>query len=178
VIGFLRFLGLMNAAVWFGAAVFFTFGVGAAPFSPEMKELLGPKTSAYFPGAIAQIFVARYFHLQFACGAVALLHLVGEWIYLGRTPRGLWLGLLISLISIGLLGGYWLQPKMKNLHTAKYAVNASAATRETADRSFRIWHGVSQGANLLMLAGLAIYLWRIANPPDPTRFVSTSNFRG
>ena len=68
MIGFLRFVGLMNAAVWFGAAIFFTFGIGAAAFSPEMKELLGPKNSPYFSGAIAQILIARYFHLQLLCG--------------------------------------------------------------------------------------------------------------
>jgi hypothetical protein len=50
--------------------------------------------------------------------------------------------------------------------------------RENADRSFRVWHGFSQVINLAMLAGLAIYLWRIGNPPNPARFVSTAKFRG
>ena len=178
MIGFLRFVGLMNAAVWFGAAIFFTFGIGPAAFSAEMKELLGAKNAPFFTGAIAQIMIARYFHLQLACSAVALLHLVGEWVYLGRTPRGLPLGLLIGLVVIGLVGGNLLQPKLKALHTTKYATNASLSTRETADRSFRVWHGISQGINLLMLTGLAIYLWKIGNPSDSTRFVSTSKFRG
>ena len=178
MIGFLRIVGLMNAAVWFGAAIFFTFGIGAAAFSPEMKELLGPKNSPYFSGAIAQILIARYFHLQLLCGVVALLHLIGEWIYLGRTPRGAWVALLIGLIMVALVGGYWLQPRMKALHTTKYAVNTSPTARENADRSFRVWHGFSQVINLAMLAGLAIYLWRIGNPPNPARFVSTAKFRG
>jgi len=82
--------------------------------------------------------VSRYFHLQLACGAVALLHLLGEWIYLGGPPRGPGLGLLIALVAAGLLGGCWLQPKMKELHTTKY-LSVSAVTRETADRSFRAW---------------------------------------
>ena len=72
MIGFLRIVGLLNAAVWFGAAVFFTFGVGLVPFSPEMKTLLGSNNAPYFSGAIAQIFIARYFHFQLACGAVAV----------------------------------------------------------------------------------------------------------
>jgi len=180
VIGFLRFVGLMNAAVWFGAAIFFTFGVGAAPFSSEMKELLGPKNAPYFSGAIAQVLVTRYFHLQLACGMVALLHLLAEWIYFGRTPQKRWLGLLIALVVTGLAGGYWLQPKMRELHKIKYGVGmkTSQAERDTADHSFRAWHGVAQGMNLLMLAGLAVYLWRVANPADPARFVSTTKFRG
>ena len=178
MIGFLRFVGLMNAAVWFGAAFFFTFGIGPAPFSGEMKELLGQKNAPYFSGAIAQILIARYFYFQLVCGTVALLHLVGEWVYLGRTPRGIPLGLLIGLVSVGLISGHFLQPKLKALHKTKYAVDASATARETAARSFRAWHGVSQGINLLLLAGLTVYLWKIGNPSDSTRFVSTSKFRG
>jgi hypothetical protein len=167
----------MNAAVWFGAAIFFTFGIGAAPFSEEMKTLLGNNNYPYFSGAIAQIFVARYFQLHMICGAVALLHLLGEWVYLGRTPQKLGLGLLMALIAAGFLGGYWLQPKMKRLHTIKYALKTSAQDREAADRSFRAWHGTSQAINLLVLCGLAFYLWRVANPADPARFVSTAKFR-
>jgi len=167
----------MNAAVWFGAAIFFTFGVGAAPFSEEMKALLGPNTSPYYRGAIAQILIARYFHLQLACSALAVLHLLGEWLYLGRAPRNFSVGLLAGLIVIALIGGYGFQPKMKELHSIKYSTNRTPAERETADRSFRGWHGTAQAINLLLVVGLAIYLWRTANPADPTRFVSTTKFR-
>ena len=41
MIGLLRFVGILNAAVWFGTAIFFSFGAGLVPFSPEMKTLLG-----------------------------------------------------------------------------------------------------------------------------------------
>src|SRR6266496_2641930 len=54
VIGFLRFLGILNAGVWLGAAIFFTFGAGPALFSQETQNLLGPKNYPYFSGAIAQ----------------------------------------------------------------------------------------------------------------------------
>jgi len=170
-------VGLINAAVWFGAAVFFTIGVGPAPFSEEMKQLLGPNTSPYYPGAIAQILIARYFHLQLACSAMAVLHLLAEWLYLGRAPRNFSVALLSGLVVLSLIGGYGLQPRMKELHSTKYAANRPAAERAAADRSFRAWHGAAQGINLLMLAGLALYLWRMANPSDPTRFVSTAKFR-
>ena len=168
----------MNAAVWFGAAIFFTFGIGAAPFSPEMKELLGPKNAPYFSGAIAQIFIARYFHLQLACGLVALLHLLAEWIYFGRTPQQASVGLLIILVMIGLVGGYWIQPRLKELHRTKYLVKTTQAQHDASEHSFRVWHGASQGLNLLMLAGLGLYLWRVANPCDSTRFLSATKFRG
>jgi hypothetical protein len=177
VIGFLRLVGLFNAAVWFGAAVFFTFGTGRAPFSPEMAALLGPKNYPYFSGAIAQLLIARYFQLQFICSAVALVHLLAEWLYLGRFPQRFQLGLLIGLCLTVLVGGCWLQPRLQRLHTVKYALNQRLEIREAAGRSFKAWHGVSMGVNLLLVAGLAVYLWRVANPSDATRFVSAVKFR-
>lgn len=176
MIGFLRFVGILNAAVWFGTAIFFSFGVGLAPFSHEMKSLLGPNNYPYFSGAIAQILIARYFQFQVACAFVAVLHLLAVWLYLGKRPHKFQAGLLVGLFAVSLLGGYWLQPKMKTLHATKYAVNNRPEVRLAADRSFRAWHGVSQVVNLLVMAGLTIYLWRSANPSDPTRFVSAAKF--
>jgi hypothetical protein len=100
-----------------------------------------------------------------------------QWLYLGRSPRKLWLGLLIGILSLSLIGGSWLQPKLRALHTTQYT-DPKPERRTAARASFRVWHGAAQGVNLLMLCGLALYLWRVANPPDPTRFVSTANFRG
>jgi len=176
VIGFLRFVGILNAGVWFGGAVFFTFGAGLAPFSQEMKTLLGPNNYPYFSGAIAQILIARYFHFQLICGVIAVLHLLAEGLYLGKHPRKLQVALLIGLCAAALAGGYWLQPKLKALHATKYSTTTRPEIREAAARSFRAWHGVSQVVNLLLVGGLAAYLWRAGNPSDPTRFVSALKF--
>ena len=169
-------MGILNAAVWLGGAIFFTFGAGLVPFSQEMKNLLGPNNYPYFSGAIAQILIARYFHFQIVCCVVAVLHLLAEWIYLGKFPQKLQAGLLIGLCAAALAGGYWLQPKLNALHAAKYGVNTRPEIREAAARSFRAWHGVSQVVNSLLVGGLAAYLWRAANPSDPTRFVSAVKF--
>lgn len=176
MIGFLRFVGVLNAAVWFGGSVLFTFAVGPAPFSAEMKSLLGPGNFPYFSGAIAQVLIARYFHLQVICAVVAVLHLLAEWLYLGKHPRKFQSGLLIGLCLAALVGGYWFQPKLKALHATKYGVNTRPEIRETVARSFKTWHGMSQVINVLAVAGLAAYLWRTANPSDPTRFVSSVKF--
>jgi hypothetical protein len=176
VIGFLRCVGLLNAAVWFGSAIFFTFGAGFIPFSQEMKSLLGPNNYPYFSGAIAQLYVARYFEFQVGCVIVAVLHLFAEWLYLGKYPQKLQAGLLAGLAAAALIGGFWLQPRLKALHAAKFGVNTRPEVREAATRSFRAWHGVSQVVNLLMVGGVAVYLWRAANPPSQTRFVSATRF--
>jgi len=143
-----------------------------------MKTLLEAKNYPYFSGAIAQILIGRYFNLQLLCGIIALLHLLAERLYFGKSPDALSLSLMTALLSITLLGGFWLQPKLKDLHTIRYRATTSVEIREAADQSFRTWHGVSQALNLLLIIGLGFHLWRVANPPDSTRFLITGKFRG
>jgi glycerol-3-phosphate acyltransferase PlsY len=177
VIGFLRFLGILNVGVWLGGAVFFTFGAALAIFSQETQNLLGPKNYSYFSGAIAQIVVARYFRLQMVCCVIALLHVLAEWLYCGKTPRKMRVSLLIGLVTISLFGDFGLQPILKKLREVKYSATATAAQREAASRSFGAWHGISQAVNLLMLAGLTLYLWRLTNPPEEPRFLNAAKIR-
>jgi len=177
VIEFLRFVGLMNAAVWFGATVFFAVGAGPAIFSQDMKHLLGENHYPYFSGAIAQIVIARYFHLQLVCSLVALLHAAAEWLYLGRPLQRFGLGLLLGLLFLSFVGGCGMQPRIKELHARKYALNYAPEVRESAAKSLRVWHGLAQVVNVVMLGGLAVYLWRVAHPVSTARFV-TAKFQG
>ena len=174
MIGFLRIVGLVNAAVWFGAAIFVTFFAGPAFFSDRMIHALADQR--YYAGAAAQVFLGRYFILHYVCSALAVAHLTAEWLYLGKYPQKLQVGLLIGLAAALLIGGGWLQPKMKVLHATKYGLKNRPEIRAAADHSFRAWHGVSQVINLLMVGGLTVYLWRATNPSDPTRFVSATKF--
>lgn len=166
----------MNAAVWLGAAMFFTFGAGPAFFSPEMQALLD-KNYPYYSGGVAQIVIARYFHWQLACSLIALVHLVAEWLYLGRTPPKFTAALLGVILCLGLAGGFFLQPKLKSLHQIKYSPAATPAQRSEAASSFRGWHGASQAMNLFVLLGITIYCWRTANPSDPTRILPAAKFK-
>ena len=176
MIGFLRCIGLLNAAIWFGAGIFFTFGAGPAIFSNDMQKLL----EAYYPsysGMIAQIVIARYFKLGITCAILAILHLLAEQFYFGRAPQKRWLSLLIGLFVLTLLGNFWLQPKLRHLHTNRYAVNAPAQVRAAAADSFQVWHGISQATNFLMLVGLGFYLVHVGNPGESTRFIGSGKFR-
>lgn len=177
VIVFLRFLGMVNAAVWLGAAVFFTFGAGPAVFSSDMKTLLGTNNFPFYSGAIAQVLIARYFKLQLLCAVVAVIHLFLEWLYLGRPLRRVTGWLVLGLLALGAAGDFWFQPKIQRLHQAKYAVNASPEGRAAAARSLPPWHGAAQAVNLVMLGGLVVYLWRVARPDEPTRFVPAVKLR-
>jgi len=170
VIGFLRFIGLLNAAVGFGAAIFLNLAVVPAVFSRDMESLLRMEYYPYFSGAILQILTSCYFLLQILCAIVALLHLAAEWLYLGKSPRKLSLGLVIGLLCLGLFGGTWVQPALKRFHTIRYAANTSRENRDAARRSFAAWYKMSQGINFLILGGFGFYFWRQAIPPDPIRF--------
>ena len=181
----LRFIGVLNAAVWLGAAVFFTFAVGPAFFTAEVTDIFHGR---FWPGVMAQFVVGRYFYLQQICGVVALVHLVAEWFYLGRALKRLNVVLLGGLLLFGFVGGFWFQPKLHELHLAMYSMNEqyqpvslSVAERTAARKSFRTWHGVSRVMDLVALAGLVVYFWRVTHPSDDLRILSATagpQFRG
>lgn len=172
----LRFIGVINAAIWFGSAIFFSFIGGPAIFSADMKSLLGPAYPIY-SGAIAQIVIERYFLLQHVCGAIALVHLFAEWLYTGRPLHRLMLWMVVGAFILGLIGGLGLQPYMKNLHRIKYAMQTTPAQKEEAAASFRVWHGASQVMNLVVMFGLLYYFWQLANPPVAPRAFVGNKFR-
>ena len=171
----LRFIGVMNAAVWFGGAWFFTFAVAPAFLAPEMQAILGE----VYAGVIAQMLVARYFHLVYACGALAILHQAAEWLYLRRILPRLTLGLLLATLSLGLIGGLWLQPKLRNLHQVENGREGvyPPEQKEAAARAFVWWQGVSQVLNILALGGLSIYFWRVTQAANAPRFIPAIKFR-
>lgn len=162
-------MGILNAAIWLGAAIFFTVAVGPAIFSPEMKQVFGEGAFPYYSGAVALVVLKRYFILQNLCGAIALLHLFAERLYLGRQWSRFILGLLLVMFGLGLIGGFVVQPKMRELRHSMY-YGATQEQKEAAHRAFGAWHGTSQGANLIILAGLLIYLVRVTKPPESARY--------
>ncbi len=162
----LRGVGVVNAALWFGSTLFFTFLVGPAFFSEAMLGLL----TRPYAGAAAQIVLERYFVLQLVCGVVALVHLIAETVYLGRPLLRWTFSLLAAVFVLGLVGGFGIQPKLNNLHRTMYHPASSSEERAAAGRSFRVWHGVSQGLNLAVLVGVTVYLLRVTRPNDTSRF--------
>ena len=176
MIGLLRFLGIANAAVWFGSSLFFTLVVGPAVFSSQMLTLFGaagPDTAKFYAGSVAQILFEGYFTLHHWCGALALIYLLSEWLLTGRPLQRLTLGLALAIFCLGLAGGFLLQPRMQQWHKIKYKVVAPIPPLqvEQAARSFRIWHGIAQAGNLASLIGLGVVLWRISQPNGAARYM-------
>jgi hypothetical protein len=166
MIAFLRFVGLSNAALWFGATVFFTFAVGPSFFSEPMLKLLGRPHA----GAAAQLVLERYFLLHQLCATTALLHLVAEALYLGRIIHRWTLGLLLGLLLVGLIAGYGIQPRLQTLHKIMHLPTSEEEQKTAAASSFRLWHGLSMTLNLIVLGGVWVYLVRVTRIPDTSRY--------
>lgn len=177
VLVMLRFVGLINAAVWLGAAVFFTFGIGTAVFSEDVKNIFAGPYRDFYPGVIAQIFLKRYFVTHMVCGVIALALFGAEAFYTRRRFQRVTFALLIAPLVIAMFGGLFLAPRMKPLHLAKYQ-SPNAEERDSAAKRFGRMHALSSTLNLLALGCLVAYTWRVANPVEPARFVSTHKFRG
>ena len=169
----LRFVGVLNAAVWVGATIFFTFVAAPAFFSPEMMTLLGRAYS----GAAAQIVVKRYFVFHLVCGSIALVHLILEWLYSGRPLHRWVLYLLLGILGAALLGELALTPKMKSLHFVMYARGMTPAQQAQARSTFGWLHGMSSVGNLAVLAGLLAHFWQVNNPNVPVRIFGAAKFR-
>jgi Domain of unknown function (DUF4149) len=179
VIVVLRFIGVMNAAVWFGAAVFYTFGVVPAFLSPEMKRLL---SGDLYSGAAAHIVTHGYWAVYYWCGGVAIFHQLAEWVYLSRPLKSLLTYLLGTIFIIGLVSGLFIQPRLEKLHAQKYARPATGTSAANADqlasaeKSYSTWRTTTQVLNFLALAGLAVFTWQTIYSGNGTRF-APSKFR-
>jgi len=183
VSGFLRFIGVVNTAIWLGAGIFFAMMVLPAVFSPAMnKEVFQQPADSpfysYYPGGVAMVLVRRYFVLQYICGFIGLLHLCAEKLYLGRAFPRLGTSIVVGALGLSLFGGIWLQPRMEALRNIKYHGH-SQEEKEKAAHSFGMWHGISEFANLIVLAGLLIHITRVSRPPNETiKYGTFTKFRG
>jgi hypothetical protein len=167
----------MNAAVWFGAAAFYVLGAGPALRSSGLRDLIGTNNLPYFSFAIQHLVAVSFFHLYLACSIVALLYLMAEWLYFGKYPPKSWLVFICCLVLLGGFRGFWVQPSLQSLHQAQHGRQTAAPERQVAARAFETWSSVARYLDLVLVASLAFYVWRTANPSDPMRFVSATKFR-
>ena len=177
VMGFLRFTGLFNAAVWVGGSVFFSFLAAPVFFTPEIKSLTPPPVN----GLVAQAMLGRYFTLHILCGIVAVVHLLLEWLYSGGGFPRRAIAIVCVLLGLALIGGKFINPKLTVWHQQKYHTKLKAESEppvyekveykedvvqdavQDAERKFAVWHGVSQVINLAMVILLTWRFWRLAN---------------
>ena len=158
-------IAALNAAVWLGGAVFFTFVAGPAFFSPALEPIL-PKPE---DGIAARYLIGKFTAFQIACASISLGTMAIGWRWNARrfqVPQALVLGTVILLIVVSMV---WIMPKLDAMHHAKYAdyfgLNITPEVQQTAAKQFGPLHGLSQVGNLLVLLGLLaqfILTWRLA----------------
>lgn len=171
-------LGVLNAGIWLGGNVFFAMVISPALDSNQLKTVIPIKSFAYFAPEIGHVFLSFFFQFSIVCALIALLHLLMEWLYLGRPSRKLSFGLLFALLLFGLVGANWLQPRLVRLHNLRYSASAPTTERESAAKSYRTWHYSLVLLDWCAIGGLLIYFWRITNTSQTPRFVSSVKFRG
>jgi hypothetical protein len=171
----LRFVGILNAAVWLGAAVFMTAAVGPLFFSETLLRLLGRPHA----GAVVILIFERYFLLQYLCALIALAHGIIEWLKTGRPFSKFRMGLLAVILALVLVGGMGIQPRLKELHRTmhSFGTRPTPAQVEQARQSFGPWHGFSQVLNALSGIGLLIYFWQMAHLSPAPRVLARTKFQ-
>lgn len=162
----LRFLTLLNAAVWIGTGIFFTFLVGPAFFSQEVAAFL-PRP---YVERLAEIMVGRYYLVFLGCAIASMVLVVADYLHTGRLPAAGSLVVLLLLLGVAITSQFWLVPKLNTLHRVKYSSVATPEQKLEAQESFRRFHGLSQGGNLMGLIALGFYFWGVSRPLFSPRY--------
>ncbi len=178
----IKLVGSLNAALWFGATVFFTFAVGPAFFTPEALGLFGAaqneSVARFYTGSMAQIVLERYFVVQYICGGIALLHLLADWLYTGMRGQSVQKYVVFGLCALVLIGGMVIQPKLHKYHRIQYGAGGRVTVQqvEQARHSFRVLHGISMVMNLLVMGGTLFHLYKMLPGESGPRFVPRSKY--
>ncbi len=162
----LRFVGVLNAAIWLGATLFFTVGAGPALFSEEAAAFLPRPHRA----RVAELVIGRLFVLQQVCGVVGLGLLLVDAIRAGRVVQRLSFAVVGGLFVASLIAGHMLAPKMHRLQQVRYSPRATPQEQAAAVRTFNVLHGLSQAMNLFVVAGLVFHLHQVSRLPGPPRW--------
>lgn len=171
---FLRWLGILTAAAWFGAAVSFALAVGPAFSSDAMLKLL-PASHAE---AAAQIVADRFLTAQYLCGLLALAHMVGGKLYTGRPIQRASLCLTVGLLGLALISASLFQPKLKKNHLDTFGTRSTPQQRIQGQRWFGIWNFISTSANVVMILGLSVHLLQTVSSEASYRYIAGPKIRG
>jgi hypothetical protein len=168
---------MLNAGIWLGAAVFCVTALPAALNSREVIGLVGEQYAPQVSGALSHIIITRLYNLQIVCAVIAGLHLLAERLYLGRTPRHIWLGWLGLLAAASVVISVWLLPQVGRLQRQAYSTLVASEVRSEAQQKIGLWRGMISFLNVGMIVGIGVYFWRVSHPENQPRFVSPWKFR-
>jgi len=143
----LRFIHLLALVVWIGGIVFFSFFTTPALFAALPRDMAGRVTAALFP---------RYYLLGGACGLIAVLTLLLQWLRAsgGDRRQQIEMLLLMLMLAMTLYAGLAILPETSALRPQLRAAGDSPG-RAAAERRFAVLHRRSVVLNgLVLLCGI------------------------
>ena len=174
VVNGLRFIGLLNAAIWAGASIYFSFILAPTFDGGVLEEKLG------FLTKVIQLKLSKtYLTTHQVCAVVAIVHFLSEWLYSAKPlmKRGLYLS--IALFTLALSAGQFIQPKMEKTYVVKFhAERDQSEDAEAAGRLFRFWNGTFKALNLALLGGVVFHFWLLSKPSRIMRSSYLDGARG
>ncbi len=173
VITFLRFVGVMNAAVWLGGSAFHLLAV--APFfaTPAVRWVLG---DVHATGAGLMLW-QRFYVLQYTCLTVSFLHHIAEWVYIGRPISRATGWMLGTLLVLALLGNLELDRAVVPAHWARGNPRATPEDRARAERGYPLWSTLWLSTNGALGLVVLVFSWRVLTASHGPRFVTQTKFR-
>jgi glycerol-3-phosphate acyltransferase PlsY len=178
-----RAIHVLSLGLWFGAMVMFNLIVAPTQFFeafPAVVESAPSDRTANLPlapgatdeqkkelaqalagSAVAPVF-PKFFRLQAACAALALITAIGWWNRPGRLHRWrvIYVGLATSLIAVG-----WpISEKVSALRVQRFEGNWASA--QAAKEAFAEWHLISLLLSLVTLVLVGVALAMAARMPE------------
>ena len=173
VISFLRFVGVMNAAVWLGGSAFHLFA--AAPFfgSEAVRWLLGDLHAS----GTGLMLWQRFYLLQYLCMGIAWLHLLAEWVYLGRGVSRFNGWVLSAILCIAVTSHAEMSLAVEKAHWNRRNARVTAEERDRAARVYPLWSGVWTATNAVLGLAVLAFSWRTLTASHGPRFMTQTRFR-
>lgn len=163
----------MNAAVWLGGSLYHLLAVAPAFSSAGITWLIGD----FYSGGVGLLVWQRFYALHYLCIGVALLHLVAEWVYLGRGISRLNGVTLCLLLSLTLAGNYQLDRVVAPAYFNRSNPKVASTERARAERVYPLWRMVWNTTNLALELGILFFTVRTLTIIQGPRFTTQTKFR-
>lgn len=161
----LRFVSLLVLALWIGGLA--TLGSLAAPEIFSVLERHDPEHGRALAGEVFGAVFQQFQRVAWVLGGV-LLALYGVRALLGPRPRrfGLRVGAAAGLLTISLVGGLMIAPRIDAIRRSTTGPVASLPDTDSRRTEFGRLHGLSNGLMVLTLLAGAGLIWAELRDPQ------------
>jgi hypothetical protein len=157
----LRSLYFLSLVFWLGSVFFFSLIAARSAFKILPRELAGDLVADIFP---------KYYLVAYACGAVALLSTIINWVA-GFTTSGIAYGLRIAILfvmlGLSVYAGAIVAPDAHELRMEMRTLSKDTPRYNEIQRNFSSLHKRSAMINsVIFLLGVAIVILTAYNYED------------